>query len=102
MLPSIASCLGVSIDVLLGNDQMIAEERIQNYISEYKRLVIDEKMRYSAFTLAQNAYEEYSYDYRIMMLYVNALKLFHPESSKNEIERICKTVLQNCDELPSE
>lgn len=98
MLPSIASCLGVSIDVLLGNDQMIAEERIQNYISEYKKMVIDEKMRYTAFTVAQNAYEEYSYDYRIMMLYVNALKLFHPESSQNEIERICKTVLQNCED----
>ena len=51
MLPSIASCLGVSIDVLIGNDQMIAEERIQNYISEYKKLVIDEKMRYTAFVI---------------------------------------------------
>ena len=55
-------------------------------------------MWHLAFTVAQNAYEEFSYDYRIMMLYVNALKIFHPADSENEIERICKTVLQNCDD----
>ncbi len=98
MLPSIANCLGVSVDVLLGNDQIIAEERIQNYISEFKRLTSDETTWNLAFSAAQNAYEEFSYDYRIMMLYVNALKIFHPVDSEKEIERICKTVLQNCDD----
>lgn len=98
MLPSIANCLGISIDVLLGNDQIIAEERIQNYIHEFKRLTLDDSTWNSAFSVAKNAYEEFSYDYRIMMLYVNALNIFHPEESKNEIERICRTVLQNCDD----
>jgi len=98
MLPSIANCLGVSVDVLLGNDQIIAEERIQNYISEFKRLTADDSTWHSAYSVAQNAYEEFSYDYRIMMLYVNALKLFHTADSEKEIERICKTVLQNCDD----
>ncbi len=98
MLPAIANCLGVSVDVLLGNDQIIAEERIQNYISEFKRLTADDSTWHSAFSVAQNAYEEFSYDYRIMMLYANALKIFHPADSESEIERICKTVLQNCDD----
>ena len=98
MLPSIANCLGVSVDVLLGNDQIIAEERIQNYISEFMRLTSDDSTLHLAFSAARNAYEEFSYDYRIMMLYVNALKVFHPADSEKEIERICKTVLQNCDD----
>ncbi|MBQ8383528.1 MAG: helix-turn-helix transcriptional regulator [Clostridia bacterium] len=98
MLPSLANCLGVSIDVLLGNDLIIAEERIQNYLSEYKRLTADDVTWPSAFAVAQNAYEEFSYDYRIMMLYVNALKIFHPANSEKEIERICKTVLQHCED----
>ena len=98
MLPAIANCLGVSVDVLLGNDQIIAEERIQNYISEFKHLTADDSTWHSAFSVAQNAYEEFSYDYRIMMLYVNALKIYHPADSESEIERICKIVLQNCND----
>lgn len=98
MLPSIANCLGVSVDVLLGNDQLVAEERIQNYIDEFKRLTSDDSTWKSAFSVAQNAYEEFSYDYRIMMLYVNALKVFRAAESDDEIERICKIVLQNCDD----
>lgn len=98
ILPSLANCLGVSIDVLLGNDLIITEERIQNYLSEYKRITADESTWCSAFAVAQNAYEEFSYDYRIMMLYVNALRIFRPTDSENEIEKICKTVLQNCND----
>ncbi len=98
ILPALANCLGVSIDALLGNDLIIAEERIQNYLSEYRRVTADNAIWHSAFTVAQNAYEEFPYDYRIMMLYVNALKIFHPIDSEKEIESICKTVLQNCDD----
>lgn len=98
MLPALANCLGVTVDVLLGNDRIAAEERIQNYISEYKRLTADDTSPPAAFTAAHNAYEEFSYDYRIMMLYVNALNIYHPADSEKEIERICQTVLQNCDD----
>ena len=98
MLPAIANCLGVSVDVLLGNDQIIAEERIRNYISEFRRLTSDDSTWSTAFTAAKNAYEEFSYDYRIMMLYVNALNIFHPGESDDEIRRICRTVLQNCED----
>ncbi len=62
MLPSIANCLGVTVDVLLGNDQIIAEKRIQNYISEFKRLTANESTRNLAFSIAQTAYEEFSAD----------------------------------------
>ena len=98
MLPAIANCLGVSVDVLLGNDQIIAEERIRNYINEFRRLTSDDSIWSTAFTAAKNAYEEFSYDYRIMMLYVNALNIFHPGESDDEIRRICRTVLQNCED----
>lgn len=98
MLPVLANALGVTVDILLGNDRIAAEERIQNYIAEYKRLTADENLQHNAFSTARNAYEEFSYDFRIMMLYVNALKLYHPAESETEIKSICKTVLQNCDD----
>lgn len=90
MLPAIANTLGVSIDVLLGNDKIVAEERIQNYISEYKNN--------SELIVVKKAYEEFSYDYRIMMLYVNVLKVHGVPGADEEIERICKIVLQNCED----
>lgn len=98
LLPAIANCLGVSTDVLLGNDIFVAEERIQKYISEYKNRTENEDTWMSAFTVAQNAYDEFSYDFRIMMLYVNALNVFRPTGSQAEIEQICKTVLRNCED----
>ena len=98
MLPSLANCLEVSVDALLGNDLILAEERIQNYLAEYKRLTAEESTWHTAFAAARKAYEEFSYDYRIMMLYVNALKIYHPADSEDEIQTICKTVLQNCDD----
>jgi len=98
ILPSIANCLGVSVDVLLGYDSIVTEERILNYISEFKLLTSSDVTWHSAFATAQKAYEEFSYDYRIMMLYVNALKIYNIPDSEHEIELICKTVLQNCDD----
>lgn len=90
MLPALANSLGVSVDVLLGNDKIITEERIQNYIAEYKKN--------TDLSVAKKAYEEFSYDYRIMMLYVNALKTHKIENADDEIKRICKIVLQNCED----
>lgn len=98
ILPALANCLGVTIDVLLGNDTIVTEERINSYIAEYKNLTSNDETHSKAFSVAEKAYEEFSYDYRIMMLYVNALKLFRPNYSKEEIEKICRTVLQSCDD----
>ena len=40
MLPALANSLGVSVDVLLGNDKIITEERIQNILQNIKRTLI--------------------------------------------------------------
>lgn len=98
LLPMLAGCLGVTIDVLLGNDKIIAEERIQGYLAEYKRLTASDQTWKSAFTVAQNAYQEFSYDYRIIMLYVNALKVHSPTEYEKEKQQLCEIVLKNCDD----
>lgn len=95
MLPTLANCFGVTVDALLGNDKIIAEERINNYIEKYKKLTSNDEGQ-KALELAKNAYEEYSYDYRIVMLYVNALNVYGISNDKEEIERLCKLVLKNC------
>ena len=95
MLPTLANCFGITIDALLGNDQIIAEERIKHYIEEYKKFTTNEEGQ-RALELAKIAYEDYSYDYRIVMLYVNALKVYGTSNDKEEIECLCKLVLKNC------
>ncbi len=95
MLPTLANCFGVTVDALLGNDKIIAEERIKHYIEEYKNLTANDEGK-RALELAKIAYEDYSYDYRIVMLYVNALKVYGTSNDKKEIERLCKLVLKNC------
>ena len=95
MLPTLANCFGVTVDALLGNDKIIAEERINHYIQKYKSLTASDEGK-RALELAKIAYEDYSYDYRIVMLYVNALKVYGTSNDKEEIERLCKLVLKNC------
>ena len=95
MLSPLANYFDVTIDSLLGNDKIIAEERIKRYIEEYKVLTAKDDGK-RALEIAKIAYEDYSYDYRIVMLYVNALKVYGTSNDKEEIERLCKLVLKNC------
>lgn len=95
MLSPLANYFGVTIDSLLGNDKIIAEERINRYIEDYKSLTAKDDGK-RALEIAKIAYEDYSYDYRIIMLYVNALKVYGTSNDKEEIERLCKIVLKNC------
>ena len=100
MLPAIANCFGITVDVLLGNDKILTEQRIQNYIDEYKRMTSELEWKYheSVLDFAKKAYQEFPFDFRIMMLYVNALNIYETEPDKqDEITRICKLVLQNCE-----
>ena len=89
LIPSIANYFGVSVDMLLGNDKTRNEEKIRTYLADFRNLSVMEKGQ-DAFCLSRKAYEEYPYDCRIMMMYVNALKLYGPAGSDEEIERICK------------
>lgn len=101
MLPAIANCFGVTIDVLLGNDKILTEEQIQKHIAEYKRMTAEMgwELRETILDCAKKAYREFSYDFRIMMMYVNALNIYGTDPDrKEEITRICKLVLQNCED----
>lgn len=95
MLSPLANYFGVTIDSLLGNDKIIAEERINRYVEDYKSLTAKDDGK-RALEIAKIAYEDYSYDYRIIMLYVNALKVYGTSNDKEEIDRLCKLVLKNC------
>jgi len=102
MLPIISNYFGVTIDVLLGNDKILTEERIQNYINDFKEAngVISEsfyKTRQGSLEIARRAYEEFPYDFRIVMLYVNALNIYGGEGKDEEIIRLCEIVIDNCD-----
>lgn len=95
MLSPLANYFGVTIDSLLGNDKIIAEKQINAYIDEYKSLTAKDYGK-KALEIAKIAYEDFSYDYRIIMLYVNALKVYGTSNDKEEINRLCKLVLKNC------
>lgn len=101
MLPAIANYFGVTVDVLLGNDKILTEQKIQNSIEEYRRMTaeIAWEDRDSLLEFAKKVYEEFSFDFRIMMLYVNALNIYGTApDKKEEIMRICRIVLQNCED----
>ena len=103
MLPAIANYFGVTIDALLGNDKILAEERIQNYINDFKEAngVKNDsfyKTRQGSLEIARWAYEEFPYDFRIVMLYVNALNIYGGAGKDEEIIRLCKMVIDNCDD----
>ncbi len=101
MLPSIANYFGITVDVLLGNDKILTEQRIQTYLEDYRRLTAeyDWTEREHILEFARKAYQEFSYDFRIMMLYVNALNVYETDAKlREDILPICKIVLQNCDD----
>lgn len=93
LLPVIANTFSISIDELLGNDKIIIEEKIKTIITECKKLTGDK-----ALEAAKRAYSDFPYDYRIVMLYVNALNLFGDHDTHDEITRLCKLVLKNCED----
>ena len=68
MLPVIANYFEVTVDDLLGNDILSKEEKITEYLDEYNRLHRDRKPEEEA-ALAEKAYSEYPYDWRIMEIY---------------------------------
>ena len=91
ILPALANYFGVTVDVLLGNDKALTEERIQQYISECKNCGDS-----TALTVAKRAYEDFPYDFRIIMLYVNMLNIYGSEDDKEEIIRLCGIVVDKC------
>ncbi len=103
MLPAIANYFGITVDVLLGNDKILAEQKILAYLDDYRQKTSGGTTwakREEILEFARKAYREFSYDFRIMMLYVNALNVYGTDSEqyRGEILSICRLVLQNCDD----
>ncbi len=68
MLPSIASFFNVSIDDLLGVDQVKREEKINEYLSFYDKMRFKDKpLTFSKF---QEAIKEFPGDYRLLVRYM--------------------------------
>lgn len=102
MLPAIANYFGVTIDALLGNDKILTEERIQKYISDYKKAndsdEFPHEIRKKSIDIAEKAYREFSYDFRIVMLYANALNIYGDDNKNEKIKHLCNMVLDNCND----
>ena len=95
ILPSLANCLGVSVDALLGNDKQVVEDRINNYIELFVNTSFgDDKEK--ALRMARKAYNEFSHDCRVIMLYVTALRIYSYDDSAEKIKELCENVLKNC------
>jgi len=90
LVPAIANYFGVSIDELMGNDKIKAEERIQNYFAEYKKASMSSQTEKDCIPIARQAYRDYPYDYRVMMFYAKALiyNSSYSESDTGEIKRL--------------
>ncbi len=97
ILPQLANCLGVTVDALLGNDQQVIENRINGYVDSFIDLSLNSKEE--ALHIAQKAYEEFPYDYRAIMLYVTALRIYSPDDSEEIINKHCENILENCDDV---
>ncbi len=68
MLPSIASFFNVSIDDLLGVDEVKREEKINEYLNLYDKMRFKDKP--FLFTKFQEAIKEFPGDYRLLIRYL--------------------------------
>lgn len=98
MLPAIAGYFNVTIDALLGNDKAATEKKIQSYMDECRTLTDaeDGQTREKSLITAMRAYEEFPYDFRVIMLYVNMLTVYGTENDREEIMRLCGLVVDEC------
>ncbi len=98
ILPLLANCLGVTVDALLGNDKQIIEDRINGYVESFIGSSLNSN-KDEALHIAQKAYDEFPYDYRVVMLYVTALRIYSPDDSEEMIKDLCESVLKNCHDV---
>ena len=99
MLPVIANYFEVTVDDLLGNDILSKEEKITEYLDEYNRLHRDRKPEEEA-ALAEKAYSEYPYDWRIMEIYIisrtHGFTKMPDSDTLEELRRLCRLVMEKC------
>ena len=101
-IPVIANYFGVTIDTIMGNPQIKAEACIEKLLSEYEKLQLlcTPEGDLQRNTLAQKAYEEFPYDYRIINMYRQSLVCKKDEADFDEVKPtirfLCKKLLDNC------
>ena len=101
-IPVIANYFGVTIDELMGNSRIRAEERIAAYLEEYERLTMlcTEESQREKNALAKTAYAEFPYDWRIINMYRNSLVCGRDAEdfgdTKPTIRFLCEKIISGC------
>lgn len=101
-IPVIANYFGVTIDELMGNSRIRAEERIAAYLEEYERLTMlcTEESQREKNALAKTAYAEFPYDWRVIDMYRNSLVCGRDAEdfgdTKPTIRFLCEKILSGC------
>ncbi len=100
MLPTIASFFGVTIDSLLGTDEILKETKIKEYQEKYSRLWSDHKVA-EARDMLKEATIEFPGNYDLLSRYLNSLvQAEHNDeyklSIKNEVQRVYDLIQNHC------
>ena len=101
-IPVIANYFGVTIDELMGNSRIRAEERIAEYLEEYERLTMlcTEESQREKNALTKTAYAEFPYDWRVIDMYRNSLVCGRDAEdfgdTKPTIRFLCEKILSGC------
>jgi len=99
LIPTLAGYFGVTADELLGSDKIKSEEQILSYLKEYEHIQShctatsnDEKN-----VLAERAYREFPYDWRIINMYRQSLTCGYTDPFQPEkVRHICGMILDGC------
>ena len=100
MLPVIAAFFGVTVDSLLGTDQIAREAKIKEYSDSYSRLLNERKID-TARDLLKEAIVEFPDNYDLMSKYMNALIYAeyseeYSLSIKPEVNRVYDIIQNYC------
>lgn len=101
-IPVIANYFGVTIDELMGNSRIRAEERISGYLAEYDRLdlLCTAESQREKNALAKTAYAEFPYDWRIINMYRHSLVCGRDAEdygdTKPTIRFLCEKIISGC------
>lgn len=96
LLPSIASLFDVSIDDLLGINEINKKKEIDSYINEYERLILVDTPK--CYEMIKKAVKEFPNEYSIVVRYMSALhcQAENFEDVTDEMEQIYNKIQSNC------